>query len=144
MWEVSCSRKNGDRTGLAEAYLEYGIIARFGGADPNQVIIRDPNSIPNPTPPQLDASDAHYSRARELATAVQRYDLVSSAEMGLASNMVIRGEPAKSCPIYDQALQSAHEAKRQHPDAAISLPSGINSMDELVALAKKQAGCPAN
>jgi tetratricopeptide (TPR) repeat protein len=54
-----------DRRGLAQAYRQYGLVARAGGANANPVIVR--RTPAQPRAEELEASDRYFNRAADLA-----------------------------------------------------------------------------
>jgi hypothetical protein len=98
--------QRGDKAGLAEAYREYALIARVGGANPDPVILfPDSKAVYayKPSPDELNLSDGYLRRTIALATETRRFDLVTNADYLLGNNQVLRGEPQNACGYYDRA-----------------------------------------
>ena len=137
--------ERGDKAGLAQAYWEYGLVARIGGANADPVIYYlHPESIAEhkPTLEELDLSDDYLARSAALASEVRRLDIVFNANLFLGNNQVLRGDNQKSCAFYDLALAAGHDANRQQPEIRFDLPKGAHSIDEFLENAKSKAGCP--
>jgi hypothetical protein len=143
---VAIFEERGDKHGLAEAYRAYGLIARIGGMNPDPIVVIKPGGVGHiaPSREELDLSDGFLTRALGLATEAQRFDLVTNLNFLLGNNQVLRGEPLKSCPFYDLSLAASHETEKQQPGITVKLPPGGRSMGEVLARAKREAGCPSS
>lgn len=132
-----------DKAGLAEAYRQYGLIARIGGANPDPLVLVLPNAPRHkPSREELDLSDGYLTRTVALATDAKRFDLVTNANFLLGNNQVLRGDPHKACPFYDHALTASREAESQQPGIVVDLPPGVHRIAEGLGRAKSEAGCP--
>jgi tetratricopeptide (TPR) repeat protein len=147
---IAIFEERGDQAGLAEAYRQYGFIARVGGANADPVILIKPGSSVGPggPPPEafrstesLDHSDDFFARAVALATEAKRFDMVTNLNFLLGNNQVLRGEKLKACPYYDLSLAASQEVEREKPGIVVDLPPGEHSVADLLARAKQQAGC---
>jgi hypothetical protein len=150
---IAIFEERGDKAGLAEAYRQYGFIARVGGANADPVILMKPASSADPgrPPPEplqstesLDHSDELFARAVTLATEAKRFDMVTNLNFHLGNNQVMRGEKLKACPYYDLSLAASQQVEREKPGAVVDLPPGTHSAAELLARAKREAGCPSS
>jgi hypothetical protein len=137
--------ERGDKAGLAQAYWEYGLVARVGGANVDPVIYYlHPEMVAQhqPTPEELHLSDEYLARSAALANEAKRLDIVFNANLFLGDNQVLRGNNLQSCAFYDLALAAAHDANRQQPEIGFDLPKGTHSIDEFVESVKHKAFCP--
>jgi tetratricopeptide (TPR) repeat protein len=142
---IAIFERRDDKAGLAEAYRQYGLIARIGGANPDPVIQINPGPngpALNPSHEELALSDGYLSRTVALATEAKRFDLVTNANFLLGNNQVLRGNPQSACPFYERAVTASREAARQEPGLTVELPRGVQSIEEGLARAKREAGCP--
>lgn len=130
-----------DEAGLARAYREYGLVALAGGLRNDPIILRNPKVSFQPSPEDLQGAEIHLKHARELSAKTKQTDLVANIDFVMGNMEMMRGNPSAACPYYDHAIQDFGEAKAQRPDAKFELPTGINDPVELVARAKKDAGC---
>jgi hypothetical protein len=138
---VQIFEKQGDETGLAEAYRQYGFLARCGGARDAILIRGGCDRASGPVPPEdIRLSDQYFVRAEELAIRHNRYDLLSNIYFNLNINRYFADDRAQACIYLDKALEASRRAETARPGAPVELPRGVGSFAELVANSKAKIG----
>jgi hypothetical protein len=135
--------KANDQHGLAEAYRQYGFVARVGGANANPTVycLRPVERVP-PNPEGLDRSDAYFNRAADLASQSGDLHLLSNVKLLLGKNQVVRGNLPQACALFDGAIEVSREANIKQPGVALQLPPGVKTFEDGVNQLKAEVGCP--
>jgi tetratricopeptide (TPR) repeat protein len=140
------TQKN-DAPGLAEAYRQYGFLARLGMAAPDVILMRMPGPDA-PTVADLDLSTQYFQKSAEILSQQALPDQLSNVyfNLGVNDGLYAKYHPApgkreSACAHFDRSLQANRDAEERQPGLKVDLPRGMRSFAELIARAKSEAGC---
>jgi hypothetical protein len=102
---IAIFQRADDRAGLARAYREYGLVALYGGLDPDPVVLRRQGTPERPTPPEIEISDGYLVKARDLAQGTNQTYLIANIDWVLGLNEIRRGTPQGACPHLALAVK---------------------------------------
>ncbi len=128
-----------DKAGLAEVYRQYGFLARLGGAQEGVIAIRQPVAAYSSA--NLALSDQYLHKSVALFAEADRLDMASNVYMQLSNNAYFRKETKEACAYLDHSSAVHRQWQAKHPGAAIELPQGMKTFDDLIAYMKKETGC---
>ncbi len=81
----------------------------------------------------------HYERAALQHSQTKRFDALTNVYYNMAWSSLMLGQKDKACGYYDKTQQAYQDNLKQNPTAKPYSPSG--SMEQLIATARKRAGC---
>lgn len=128
-----------DKAGLAEAYRQYGFLARVGGAQEGVMSIRQP--VTAYSSENLALSDQYLHKSVTLFADADRLDMASNVYIQLSNNAYFRKETKEACAYLDNSSAAHRQWQVKNPGKAIELPRGMKTFDDLIALMKKDTGC---
>jgi tetratricopeptide (TPR) repeat protein len=128
-----------DRRGLAQAYRQYGLVARAGGTNADPVIVR--RTPAQPRAEELDASDRYLNRAADLAAETDQLHLRANIMLLFGANQHARGDRREACAFYDRALVQWREAEARSPGRTVQMPAQFARFDDGVAHFRQTTGC---
>lgn len=140
------TQKN-DAPGLAEAYRQYGFLARMGMAAPEVILVRMP--LPDaPRIADLDLSALYFQKSAEILSQQGLPDRLSNVyfNLGVSDSLYAKYHPVpdkreSACAYFDRALQANRDAEARQPGLTVDLPRGVRSFADLIARAKAETGC---
>jgi len=83
----------------------------------------------------------YYKKAETQFREAGQFDALTNVYYNMGYSYQMVDDRANSCRAFDQSAEANAENVRRNPNTKVRIPSGYKSFAEVVASAKKQAGC---
>jgi len=136
--------KNGDQSGVAEAYRTFGFFYRSTAVERWEKVYRAETGFFDKSvtfDTRFEKSAEYFEKSARTFEQAGALDRAVNAEFNGGMTYVFANKPASACEAYAKSLIMYRNAQEATPDKKAELPAGVKSFDELVAKFQAKVSC---